>query len=391
MCGEKCPSEEFCQICSTVDVKNQVVDMINLSTYAEHDVENDPVFVLPCKHVYSMSTMDGHLGLNEVYEQDDETQKYVSTKSLRTANVSERPRGCPNCRATLQSIGRYGRLLKLAQIRCLERKHMMETDKILNLLNERLKEQNPSPKMLDVIIERLLECLASVKKGPMRVVYEACAGDMELVDVPSPPAKPLLRCLELLATSYSKRIEKNGDKMYIMSCNMFRSAIDEAMKTRSVYSGILFRLALVKQLYRWSEYGDVDIDEETKHHLDWIEHNAQVFPEAMSEVRTLRVRDRKKELQEVMRAMSITTGYNFGGAASSYWYECPNGHPYFIGECGRAMEESLCNECGEIVGGSSHNLVSTNRAIGGVYRDVLEGRSTTTATTTTNNNGCRTM
>jgi len=43
-------------------------------------------------------------------------------------------------------------------------------------------------------------------------------------------------------------------------------------------------------------------------------------------------------------------------------YVCPNGHPYFIADCGGAMEESKCPDCGAKVGGTSHRLVSGNRA-----------------------------
>lgn len=33
------------------------------------------------------------------------------------------------------------------------------------------------------------------------------------------------------------------------------------------------------------------------------------------------------------------------GLSSGHWYECPNGHPYVIGECGGAMEKTKCPEC----------------------------------------------
>jgi len=36
---------------------------------------------------------------------------------------------------------------------------------------------------------------------------------------------------------------------------------------------------------------------------------------------------------------------------SGHWFECPNGHPYVIGECGGAMEKSLCPECKAEIGG----------------------------------------
>ncbi len=46
------------------------------------------------------------------------------------------------------------------------------------------------------------------------------------------------------------------------------------------------------------------------------------------------------------------------GLSSGHWYECPNGHPYAIGECGGAMEKSVCPECKAEIGGLSHNLNS---------------------------------
>ncbi len=49
------------------------------------------------------------------------------------------------------------------------------------------------------------------------------------------------------------------------------------------------------------------------------------------------------------------------GLAQGHWYLCPNGHPYCITECGGAMQEGTCNECGATIGGHSHRLRSDNR------------------------------
>ena len=46
------------------------------------------------------------------------------------------------------------------------------------------------------------------------------------------------------------------------------------------------------------------------------------------------------------------------GLSGGHWYECPNGHPYAIGECGGAMEKSVCPECNAEIGGLNHNLNS---------------------------------
>ena len=53
----------------------------------------------------------------------------------------------------------------------------------------------------------------------------------------------------------------------------------------------------------------------------------------------------------ILNAMNLRNGH---------WYKCPNGHVYCITECGGAMEESTCPECGSRIGGSSHRLLSDN-------------------------------
>ncbi|KAI0369710.1 P-loop containing nucleoside triphosphate hydrolase protein [Pilatotrama ljubarskyi] len=45
---------------------------------------------------------------------------------------------------------------------------------------------------------------------------------------------------------------------------------------------------------------------------------------------------------------------------TGHFYKCPNGHTFVIGDCGGAMQRSVCPECGEAIGGSNHNLVSGN-------------------------------
>ena len=54
----------------------------------------------------------------------------------------------------------------------------------------------------------------------------------------------------------------------------------------------------------------------------------------------------------IIKAVGLTTGH---------WYQCPNGHPYVIGEGGGAMEVSRCPECGPPIGGQNHALIDSNR------------------------------
>jgi hypothetical protein len=49
-----------------------------------------------------------------------------------------------------------------------------------------------------------------------------------------------------------------------------------------------------------------------------------------------------------------------GYTSEGHWFCCPNGHVYTVGECGGAMETSQCPECSAVIGGSSHQLDSSN-------------------------------
>lgn len=59
----------------------------------------------------------------------------------------------------------------------------------------------------------------------------------------------------------------------------------------------------------------------------------------------------RQEIDAVVAALGMGLGH---------WYKCPNGHPYCITECGGAMQESRCNECGAAIGGGNHQLRRDN-------------------------------
>ncbi|KAK2555497.1 E3 ubiquitin-protein ligase rnf213-alpha [Acropora cervicornis] len=42
------------------------------------------------------------------------------------------------------------------------------------------------------------------------------------------------------------------------------------------------------------------------------------------------------------------------------WYQCPKGHPYYIGDCGRPVEVKVCPECKVKIGGTGYNLSTGN-------------------------------
>jgi hypothetical protein len=328
-----------------------------LSQYKDHDLEVDPVLFLRCGHFFTLGTLDGVLMMKEVYDLDAASNEFVSVRSLREAFVTEKPLTCPDCRVPIEGIRRYGRMLNMSMIRGLERKHMMKVD-------GRLDELSRNP-VTSLSMQSVDEVLEMIRRSPMQVVFEACRGS-PLVEVPQPPSRPHLRALELKATVYMTKAKKLDDDNYTAVIKTLETAIDVAMETSSFRSAALLKISLAKFRMKYiKDPTDADqVKRDVAPHLDWVMSQAH-FHDLVQEAQELqaRLRDLKGllELKQVYEAMSTIQGYNYGGSASSHWYECPNGHAYFIGECGGAMQESRCNECGAPVGGTSHHLLASNR------------------------------
>ena len=278
------------------------------------------------------------------------SNEFVEPLPLRDANVSERPLVCPDCRSPIEGVFRYGRLLNFSMIRGLERKHLMAVDALLDELAELAEQPLASvsdSKAVDTVLDQ-------IRRGPMQSLFEACGGS-PLVEVPVPPSGPQIRALELRAVASAAVAGRRRDAAYCRAEESYQEAIQMAMDHISLRSAAHLKLSLVKF---WIKFADrpSDVRDAARTHLQWVSHLAH-------EARTLIERlDRNDNLlQEVFVAMSGIQGSNYGTSASSHWYECPNGHSYVIGECGGAMEESRCPDCGARVGGGRHQLLGTNR------------------------------
>lgn len=337
-------------------MKSAVVDLIMMERYVEHDIDTDPIIVLSCGHFYGIETLDGHFRLHDAYEKSHETGEYLAIKSLLNSDVSERPKQCPECRAPVTLVRRYGRILKLTALRSLERKHMTYIENILKVLTEQ-KKQN---------LEKLRKLRKEVESSPMRRVQLACrslhcAHDVE---VPDPTPRLLLKLLHMTAKEHTSRVKKAGASHYKIADEAFLEAIDIATSSQSWRTSASLRVDYVEFLWRWidSSHSKAVLWE----HLDWVIYKMPVqMPEFITIAKRMKqeISSNKKELQEVIAAMDEgQNDFGFGGGgASGHWYECPNGHPYFIGDCGGAMAISTCNECGAAIGGASHRVLGSNR------------------------------
>jgi hypothetical protein len=332
-----------------------------MQSYESVNLTDDPILVLPCCHFYSMSTLDGLFFMNSFYEYDINGRP-TKLRTFNPSEITERGILCPECRHPINSIYRYGRILKFSELRALERKTMMSLDNTLKSLDEHGNKNK-------IEILKLLE--KKIELSPMKVVWQACGGTSDLV-ISKPPSTQHLRILEQLAVAYGTKIEKFHDANYRQAILYFQKAIQIAMDSNSHYSNARLRLAHSRCIISWCS-DTSQVRTEVKELLSWVLEQT-LFESFKNEAMALISETEtpsKRIIAEIVKAMDVRNGgYDYGGSSTSHWFECRNGHPYFIGECGRAMVISRCIECGEQVGGQDHSLLISNRS-SSLIRDAM--------------------
>ncbi|RHZ48435.1 hypothetical protein Glove_551g8 [Diversispora epigaea] len=142
ICGEECPSPKYCIICASDDVKDSIVDLIMQATFTEVDWTTERMIVLECGHVFTSETLDNLMGMESVYNMDA-MGNWIGIKPI-TDQPGELKR-CPNCRASIKNIQRYGRIIK----KC-----------VLDVQNKKfLQEYNRRLKIIQVELERIIKNL----------------------------------------------------------------------------------------------------------------------------------------------------------------------------------------------------------------------------------------
>jgi hypothetical protein len=376
VCGEVCPSREYCQECGSR--KDEVADIIGMEPYSACDLDIDPICVLPCGHFYTVSTLDGHMQLSEYYFRDGDADAcsgeggvWAGPRILSEAEQGSKPKACPACKQVIAGVYRYGRAIRNSELRLLERKFRFHNDHLLL----QASQMPPGEKKLKHL-EDLVKSMTT--KNPTRKLFEAMGGSGQL-EITEPPSQPLLQAAVLygkalhesdLSTEWFIKNGANADKI-------LSSLLVVADSKGYITKGADLRLAVVRLQFR--RFSAIEVREEKGLQgdmvgmLDWIESTAAAaadntflqtqLAEANQLKQIITKQISKEEVKEVLQAMQEggNRGYAYGGSWSAHWFECPKGHPYFIGECGGAMEESICPECGATVGGTNHRLADTNR------------------------------
>lgn len=312
-CGEACPDSDYCIECCDHTKKSHIIDFFTMSPYSNHDVNEDPIIVLPCRHFYATTTLDGHFGMHQAYN-IDENGEHVGLKSLDQNCIDYKPKQCPDCRSIVHSVKRYGRLLAAVRLRILERKHIMLIEHSLQLVEMDI-ENGDGKKSVSDIEMALKRIERNIATGPMRRVFEACNASDE-VEMTTPPLRPTIKLLKLMARSKEKCIDAKGDKSYVEAFKRYQDAIKLCDETSSARFGAELRLRLIELLLKWNKVDEVK--NEVISLLDLILDTAGNFYDIIEKTVKLKhdvMNNQDKAIMaEVVAAMNQPDGYNYGGS-----------------------------------------------------------------------------
>ncbi|KAG7401391.1 hypothetical protein PHYBOEH_001383 [Phytophthora boehmeriae] len=306
---------------------------------------------------------------------------------------------CPNCKKPIRGLRRYGRVTKRAAIDAAEKKFITHAQRQLNTLQERVNAATDHGDLtLDKSLHHDLRAFgAIVKRPPCQKAFEACiavltkamggrgGGDV-VIDSSALPVPnslfPYVGYFYLLSAQLSlldARAQLNRAQSYASEAIthfVSGSFSQQAAEAKLLLAQILIRQADVKlnaavktEKERKTREREVEVvaakantllEDLKKCVLSRHKHDIDLlFEKLQSVVRRARSATFYQSVSmEEMKAIKTAMRAEFRG--SGHWYRCVNGHSYSIGECGMAMEQTRCPECGAPVGGANHSFVNGN-------------------------------
>jgi len=471
LCGEICPAPAIaCRHCASPEQQQMQVDMILFTSLKDHDPSEDPLIVLPCKHVFAMSTLDGIVELCSVYKKSSDGSSWTGLSLL----PEECPKKiqCPLCRMPIYDVRRYGRILNWISI-------MRSAIKFgLNVKNDSINIQNDLIK-LDSRLSELLQAVSAEKKCQMiplkkefKKIKENCLRLQDRVNQESPFYRvweQTIAALRMKLDSYCHAIGDSSNDLnndHNLNDNLsqkskyvsksFTAKIDSSLamghvlireqtieclnqifsfmnqskasqsnaKCRRPDIGVALKKMKAKEdaaLKNFKEAYEMCLESmSVKTALKALEGHCLVMYQSVNNIHSIRKYvkwlpipeeayqmqlNAQKVLKDILFMIKQTSGSNntesmitqiqimeshvdqmcipekfyqeisreekmmifqvMGkdvgtgvGSFGGHWFTCRNGHVYTIGECGGAMEMSICPECGVEVGGTNHQRVS---------------------------------
>ena len=137
ICGEIC-NEDYCHACAGRD--DARVDLLEMKTYEEIDPDEASIVILGCGHFFTAETLDGLVGMSEVYLMDGNGE-YTDLKDV-SAELSQSIPRCPDCQCPIRqhATQRYNRVINRAVIDEMSKRFLVNGQDELRLLEQQTEE-----------------------------------------------------------------------------------------------------------------------------------------------------------------------------------------------------------------------------------------------------------
>lgn len=342
LCGEPCP-----QLCRECDSDNEAFTVVLFGT--EDEIESR-FFLLPqCKHIIEVSGLDGW---------------------METESVAVQWKDCPRCKTSVM-CNRYGDVIKKTKgdMSSIKLKESIKLESVTrNKMLDEVKKWNEELTLLrfhkieeksDIILQHFhtLLCAATECERLLKVYFHP------------PPLKPdYLRIF-----NQTKRLGEFVASHQCKSLSCLPQQVNNDIHSERR------RLCLLVKLY---EVRDAAVRKRTVELCDWNylkDRIKELNPLNYKPDSSSKMTDENMYQVECEKVLQLYKKYNIGqppteeetktivaaiGGRKGSWFKCPNGHIYHIGQCGGAMEEGKCIECGAKIGGESHRLLEDNTHAG---------------------------
>jgi hypothetical protein len=120
------------------------VDLLEMKTYKEIDLAETPIIALGCGHFFTAETLDGLMGMEEVYV-IDEYGDYTGLRDVSIELARSIPR-CPDCQRPIRqhSTHRYNRVVNRAVIDEMSKRFLIDGQHELRDLEQQIVELEES-------------------------------------------------------------------------------------------------------------------------------------------------------------------------------------------------------------------------------------------------------
>ncbi|KAF4244417.1 hypothetical protein CNMCM6805_008669 [Aspergillus fumigatiaffinis] len=392
-----------------------VVDFILGETYENINLDENPCIFPRCGHFLTMESMDGQMALQEHYELDEQGRPMSINDASRPFSMDD-IKTCATCRGSLRDLARYGRLVRRALldestkkfILYLNREYvpleeelarqvkLMQEMKVANRKGPAWPDHLPLEGSIQQNIKTMTELVHHTSPGRWKditklrnKVHGRNAKRRNKTDGDFDFDNTILQSKGvLLATALNLRLDialltdflsvkdrassQTGNIAISFNlqdtrdeCDTLINLADTSGRIRQQVEGYTF-LAHLHALERSQTLSPQAAETHLREGREAATHARSLCAQHPTQTRGL-----LPDIETVDRMLRDSTFYavvtneermavvaamarEFHG--TGHWYYCRNGHPFTIGECGGAMEQTACPECGEPVGGREHRV-----------------------------------